>query len=253
MKKICDYSVQADVKNIYCNIDNCRILVKPTEDKSLTAKFSEGAKVNVANNSFDLVISQKARFREKFFGSGSRIEIYVPEHLVVNLIISGKFGNLSIEGGIYGEVDICTDCGNFSISGVAADGVTVKTKAGNLKISDSTVKDKLLTNIECGNFTVENSFAAHINCRIRSGNAGAVNLNCRDSIFEVTAGNVNATVLGDEKTFDVIVNAKSGTCNKESINIEDELGVFKAYADCGNINVEFIQPEDFSHPEEEIG
>lgn len=252
MNKICEFSVDTDVKNIYCNLENCKIIVTPTEDNRLGVKYAKSAKINVACNSTDLVINQKSKLSEKLFSKTPRIEISVPEHLIVALSVSGKRAQADFEGGIYDEIEFSAASGSLSLFGVAAKSVTVTSKACECKISESTVKDKIIAGIECGNFTTENCFAAHVNCHINSGNAGAVNLNCRDSIFEVAAGNVNATVLGDEKTFKVIVNAKCGTCNKESVNIEGELGVFKAYADCGNIHVEFIEPEKFTQPEEEI-
>ena len=55
---------------------------------------------------------------------------------------------------------------------------------------------------------------------------------------------MTATVLGDESTFDVIVNAKEGTCNKESLNIENNECSFKAYVQKGNIFVDFVDDKE---------
>ncbi|MGN0814565.1 MAG: hypothetical protein ACI4MH_04965 [Candidatus Coproplasma sp.] len=250
MVKQYDYSVKSDFKSVYCNVENCKVVIRPNRATSVHAIFAYGVKLDYAYNSEDFVISQKSRLREKLFGKTPQITVTVPEHLVLNIHISGKRAEVLIDGGIYSEVDFSFDCGSVKLAGIAAERITSRGNAIAFNACDCTVKDKLLANIEAGDFTIENSFASHINCHLNCGNAGAVNLNCRDSIFELAAGNVNATVLGDEDTFDVIVNAKAGTCNKESKNIEGELGVFKAYTDCGNIHVEFIKPEDYS-PEEE--
>lgn len=250
MVKQYDYSVKSDFKNIYCNVENCKLIIKPNRATSVHAIFSPDVKLDYASNNADFIISQKSKLKEKLLGKTPQVTVTVPEHLVLNIIISGKRAIVAVEGGIYGEIEFSSDCGSLSMNGIAAESVTVTGKSKDIVISDSTIKGSLLADIESGNFTSEHIFATHINCRIKSGNAGAVNLNCRDSIFEIAAGNVNATVLGDEATFDVIVNAKAGTCNKESKNIEGKLGVFKAYTDCGNIHVEFTKPEDYS-PEEE--
>ena len=97
---MCDYSVKTDVKNIYCDLENCKLTIKPTETESLHAKFAEGIKVNVANSGADFVVKQKSRLRERLLRTCPEIEICVPEHLVVNLIITGKRADLSIDGGI---------------------------------------------------------------------------------------------------------------------------------------------------------
>ena len=55
---------------------------------------------------------------------------------------------------------------------------------------------------------------------------------------------MNATILGDESKYDVIVNAREGICNRESVNIENEEGSFKAYAAKGNIVVDFIAAKE---------
>lgn len=251
MKKFCDYSVDTDVTDIYCNLENCKLSIAPTEENILSARFTQGAKIDIANNSTDLVIRQKTLLKERLWGKTPSIELKIPAHLVVNLHIDGKRANVAVNGGIYGETEIRVACGNLDLNGIAAESVNVRSDAMQVKISESTVKGNLLASVECGNVTVENCFAAHLNGKIKCGNAGAANLNCRDSIFEVACGNVNATVLGDENYFDLALNTKTGTCNKESTIAECARGAFKAFTECGNIHVEFIRPENYSQPEQE--
>ena len=144
--------------------------------------------------------------------------------------------------GIYGEVTFSAE-GEIYADNAAIESCAINSARCDCRLTDCTVKGSLIVSAGEGGLTLENTFATHISARIKRGNVGAARLNCRDTIFETDEGNVTAEIAGDEGDFDVIVDAKEGTCNRESANIEGNTASFKAYSAKGNIFVDFVSGE----------
>ena len=144
------------------------------------------------------------------------------------------------------KIDVdCANCANkmedAARKTAGVENCTVNSADCGIQLSHCTIKGSLLANTKSGDVALEYVFATHIACRAKAGNIGAVQLNCRDTIFETGEGNINATLLGDEDAFDMVLNVKEGTCNRESVNVERNTAAFKAYAAKGNIAADFIR------------
>lgn len=236
--------LKGDISAIECNAEDCDIIIDHTDEPYAQAEYSGKVKFYVEKDSSRLKIEQKRRFISKIFGGKSCIKLYIPGHIVPHLSFSGGSADCEIRGGIYGDINFSAARGSIILGNAAAESLTVNSENCNVNLSACTIRGNIATTAESGDASLEHTFATHICCRTKKGNIGAVELNCRDTIFEVGEGNVTATVLGDETTFDVIVNAKDGTCNKESLNIENNDASFKAYVLKGNIFIDFIDGKE---------
>lgn len=232
-----------DISCVSCTVDNCRIEFAATSDKCAAADFSRGVKVSYDSQSAKLTIKQRSGILSKIFRTPKTVRILIPGHIVPALYISGDNVETYIDGGIYGEVECNAKRGNLHAENAAMESCTVNGENFCVDAIKCTIKGSMITSLNSGDINFEHTFATHISCRTKQGNIGAISLNCKDTLLEVGEGSVTATILGDESTFDLIVNAKEGTCNKDSANIEGNEGAFKAYVAKGNIFVDFINSD----------
>ena len=235
--------LKSDISSINCTADNCRIEIAATADERITVDYSRGIKVWYDGQSAQLNIRQRNNILSKIFRTPKTVRILVPGHIVPALCVSGDSVQTSVEGGIYGGIECSAKRGSLRIENAAMESCSISGGNFDLGTTACTVRGSILALVEQGDISLEHTFASHINCRTKCGNVGAISLNCKDTLFEVGEGSVTATIVGDESTFDVIVNAKEGTCNKESLNIEGNEGAFKAYVAKGNIFVDFQEKE----------
>ena len=232
-----------DITSIDCTADNCRIEISATSDEHITVDYSRGIKVWYDGQSSQLNIRQHNNIFSKIFRTPKTVRILIPGHIVPTLCVSGDNVQTSVDGGIYGDIECSAKRGNLCLENAAMESLSVNGSNFDLAATDCTVKGSFIASLDRGDVSFEHTFATHISCRTRCGNVGAISLNCKDTLLEVGEGSVTATVVGDESTFNVIVNAKEGTCNKESLNIEGNDGAFKAYVAKGNIFVDFTDKE----------
>lgn len=243
MSGIITSTLKSDFTAIDCGADRCTVEVEHTEESTAQISYSRGVSVYFKKSEGKLVIRRKkGLFLRIFKGEGS-VKICVPGHIVPALYMSGEGVNCTVSDCIFKAVEF-TAAGSFSAQDTAMESCIINTPYCNAYIKGCTIKGNFIANAESGGINLEYTFASHVACRIKRGNTGALELNCKDSIFETGEGNINATILGDESKYDVIVNAREGICNRESVNIENEEGSFKAYAAKGNIVVDFIAAKE---------
>lgn len=236
--------IKGDICAIECSADGCEIYFEHTDAPYAEVQLSRGINAWVRKDGAKLCIKHKKGIISKLFGGAYVAKIYIPGHIVPSVDITGGEARCKFKGGIYGDINFSAAGGNISADAVAANELTVNASACNLRLCDCTIKGSVAAATECGDVSFERTFATHICCRTKKGNIGGVELNCRDTILEAGEGNIAVTVRGDESAFDVILTAKEGTCNRESINIENNSASFKAYAEKGNIFVDFIPDEE---------
>lgn len=236
--------LKSDIAAIECDADGCVLEIEHTDDSFAEVQYARGVNVYVKKGEAKLYIKQKKGLFAKIFGGESAVKVMVPGHIVPAIKIAGLRTDCTIDGGIYGDVEFLAESGSLKAENAAMESCTVNAANCTTHLNKCTVKGSFISNTEGGDITLEYIFATHITCRAKSGNIGAVQLNCKDSTFEAAEGNISATILGDESRFDVLVNSKEGTCNRESVNIEDNDSTFKAYAVKGNILVDFTDGKE---------
>lgn len=244
MRKTNIFEIADDVAVISCVIEHANLKIETTTQNTLTVEYPDGAGVKVENDGERLIITQKLSGAARFFKlSAQPLTVKIPTHIVPSVTVTGESSKVHIDGGIYDVLEYKSKRGGMKIESAMLSSAEIKGDSINVAVANSTIKGSLICSGANGNVNLENIFATHIDCRVKSGDVGAANLNCRDSAFEAYRGNVTATVLGDERVFGVSLTAKDGTCNRESANKEREEATFKAYSAKGNIFVDFIFPE----------
>ena len=156
----------------------------------------------------------------------------------------GFIGYGTLCGGIYGDVEINPDSGSLSAESAAMNDCNVRAHIFDAKFADCTIKSGLICEVDEGDITIENTFATVVACKTKKGNIGAAGLSCKNTAFDTAEGNITATICGDESTFDVWVNAREGTCNRQSANIEGNSASFKAHSAKGNIFADFVPSKE---------
>jgi hypothetical protein len=239
-KKISIFNVQSDVTQITVDANDAQVTVVSVADNKTSLFFPRGALIHAACSESEIIIRQSRKLFARFFKK-PQITINVPEHLVPSVQFSGKSATLNITGGIFGQLNAYLESGKATLSDAAFESVDVKGNEVVFTASSLTVKGCLSCNIQSGEATIENSFATHTACRNKGGNVGIVNLNCKDSFLEAEHGNINATILGNKKDFNVTLKAREGTCNSDSDDGKDCTGSVKAFAGDGNIVIDFVE------------
>ncbi len=243
MAKITHSILNHDISCIECTGEECSLALEHTDGGCTEISYPRGTSVYLDGDKAKLVIKQKRTFLSRLTGVPAEVKLLVPGHIVPSLCILGGCVDCTLTGGIFADVNFSASRGSISAAKACMESCTVNAEECDISLSGCTLRGCLAISVGTGDAKIEYTFATHISCRTGGGNIGAVELNCKDSIFETDDGNVTATVLGDESIFDVIVSAPGGTCNKDSLNIEGNLASFKAYAGKGNIFVDFIPPE----------
>lgn len=236
--------LKTDITAIECEAECCTLEIAQADDNFAEVQHARDINVYFKKSESKLYIKQEAGLLARLFGGESTVKVLIPAHIVPAIKISGGKTDCIISGGIFGEIEFSASGGSLKAENTAMECCTINADECTVHFAQCTVRGSLISSTNSGDVTLEYTFAKHIACRIKSGNVGTVQLNCRDTTFEVAEGNVTATVLGDESTFDVLVNSKEGTCNKESINIEDNSSTFKAYVVKGNIFVDFTDGKE---------
>jgi hypothetical protein len=237
-KKIHTFDVQSDVTKISIDAYDALINIVSVSDGKTTLTFDRGPFIHAACSENELVIKQGKRLFAKL-RKKPQINLNIPEYLVPSVQYHGKYASLSLQGGIFAELDAYSVRGKINLSSAAFESVDIKGEEVALNISSLTVKDCLSCNIQSGEAVIENTFATHTECRNKGGNVGIVKLNSKDSFLEAENGNVTATILGKKEDFNLTLQAKEGTCNMDSDEGKNCSGAIKAFTGNGNIVIDF--------------
>lgn len=232
--------IKCDICAIECTADDCELICEAAEGRYARAEFTRSISVWLDKASGKLVIKQRRGLLAKLFGSEASVKIYVPGHMVPSLTAGGHRVDCTLCGGIYGDVEITPDSGSLSAESAAMNDCNVRAHIFDAKFADCTIKSGLICEVDEGDIAIENTFATVVACKTKKGNIGAAGLSCKNTAFDTAEGNITATICGDESTFDVWVNAREGTCNRQSANIEGNSASFKAHSAKGNIFADFV-------------
>ncbi len=227
----------AETAEIYCDLFDARLTVCASDDKQLKVVYPDGKNINVACGENGLIINQSKRLLHV---SSQHITLYVPAYIVPDIKLCLKHASVIFEGGIYGDMSINAEDGKLYLSGCAF--ASCEVIGGDIEayLADVTVKGNLFAQLTKGNVLAENSFIYRAECRIKNGNLGFVNLNCKKCVFEAYKGNISASIVGVEEDFSTAIRAKSGTANRDGAEREGAQKSVRAYTEKGNIMLDFV-------------
>lgn len=226
-----------EICDIRCCLHDAKFCVRVSEDDYFKVVYPSAKNINVALGEGTLLINQAKRH---LAFSAQNVTLFVPSHAVPNLIITGKNPTVCINGGILGNVDITLANGKINLANTAFLGVQAICNQAYVHLYDVTIKQRLFIRIKLGKLITENSFALNADCRLEVGNAGLINLSGNDFDVETGKGNVTLTAVGTEEEYTTSVRVKNGTTNKQSNLIEGAQKSIKAYAENGNVTINFV-------------
>ncbi len=170
------------------------------------------------------------------------IKIFVPAHTVPSLKIIGKCVDLTVKSGIYGELNLAAEDGNAALFDCVFESAEILGGDVSVHIAGSTVKSGFISQTDKGDVLAENTFFKRAEVRVKRGNIGIVNVNCKDCAFDTQKGNITANLAGNEESYTTTLITREGTANRESAASKDGAdGNFHAYTKKGNIVLDFIE------------
>jgi hypothetical protein len=237
--------IEGDISGIVCRLNKCKVSFFVEEGKAITMDADKAFKFKVCQEGKKIIVRQGARkILDTFRRTKHTLKIGVPAHIVPSLSLTGTDIDLDIEHGIYRDFDIYSDKSTIQINDAAFEGIDVRSIHSTANICSATVKNSLYIGIGGGEILLEKCFALHTECRNKGGNVGAIDLNSRNNIFEAENGNITATIYGEPEQFNISIEAKEGTCNRQSSTIENCPRFIKAYTQNGNILLDFVKKEE---------
>lgn len=235
--KIFKLEATAEINEICCNIYDARLNVIASEDKELKVTLPDCKNVNVAVGEKSLIINQTKRL----LTIGKQIiTISVPTHVLTALSITGNRAEVCIDGGIYADLSLNGVCGELSVTNCAFASMQASCNQLNVNLSETTIRQNLLFQVEKGQLIAENCFALIADCHFKSGNMGLVNLNGDNFTFDTVKGNITLTLAGCEEEYNTLIRVKSGTSNKPSTQNDGAIKSVKAFTDSGNVIIDFV-------------
>ncbi|MGN1373190.1 MAG: DUF4097 family beta strand repeat-containing protein [Candidatus Coproplasma sp.] len=235
--KIFKLEATAEINEICCNLYDATLNITVSEDKQLKVTLPDCRNVNVAVGEKTLIINQAKKllnFKKQV------ITISVPTHVVPSLNVTGNRASVTVDGGIYSDLNLNGVCGELNLTNCAFASVQASSSQSNINCIETTVKQNLLLQIEKGQIVSENCFALIADCRLKSGNMGLINLSGSDATFETESGNITLTLAGCEEEYNTLIRVKNGTSNRPSTqNVSAQKSV-KAFTDSGNILIDFV-------------
>lgn len=234
--RIFKLDTDAEAAEICCDLYDARIKICASDDRQLKIIYPCAKNVNVAFGENRILISQKKRFS---LFSRQYITLYLPSHIVPDVKLCVKHASALFDGGIYGELSLNAEDGRLCL--INGSFVSCEVIGGDLDVylDETTVKGNVFAQFGKGNVLTENSFATRAECRIKSGNLGFVNLNCKECVFEVGKGNITATMTGAEDEYNTLLRAKSGTVNRDGAENTGVQKSIRAFTGKGNIMLDF--------------
>lgn len=248
MKEKSIFKADGDVFAIECNVFNAEIVVGESRDGQFTAEYPASKNIFIGSGKDGVIIRQSKR--ALFCNAPQRIEISVPAHTVPTLSVNGRTCRLSVNGGIYGDLTFSADDGKVSLSDCVFGNVSVTGGEVDAYLYGATVKNNIFLQYDRGELLAENTFATRTECRIKKGNIGLVNANCKECALDLQRGNVLATIDGAEQNFNTTLVTNEGTVSRESAKHDGAAGVFQAHSGKGNIVLDFIDKNSGKYPEE---
>lgn len=236
-----------DITNIHTDLNNAEFVVCPSEGNEVEVIMPASANIHAAVSGTELIITQTKRSR---IFKKQRIKVSVPQCAVPDCTVFGKRPKLYFYDCILGELTVNAACDGIYAERCSFSEISVNA-ACDVYISETTVKGNAYILSERGDALVENSFFNRAEVRLKKGNLGLIDMNCRENILETLNGNISATFAAAENGYSTDVKAKGGVCNRESAQKDNARGYIKAYA-CGNISLDFAKEEETPREEAAI-
>lgn len=233
------FSVNTDVTDIEISAVHADVTVIEAQDGAFKVEYPAGKNISVGSSGDGVILSQGkfplSRWRAQ------KITVHVPSHTVPDVKVHAKCCNLTVQGGIYGELSCTLGDGTVRLTDALFSSVEITGDGADVSASGITVKGNFYLQLEKGNVLAEHTFATRADCKVKRGNIGLATVSCKECAFNTDRGNITATVVGNESDYSTTLITREGTVNREGVQREGAEGSFLAYAEKGNIVLEFAE------------
>ena len=163
-------------------------------------------------------------------------------------LLKSSTGDIKIDNGSLGYVDITTSTGNIIVNGITSVSINVDTSTGETKLTNSTVSEKFYVESSTGDIDFINGFVSRFEV---SGSTSDVTVNNSkiDSVnIAVSTGEVTLGLIGDESDYSFDLHSSTGDIELNNAEFEknykkDTSGSNSIYVktSTGDIDIDFTK------------
>ena len=213
--------------NIYLSTD--------TENK-LVCTENNKIKVDYYVSNGNLVIkSDEKYFTLINFGKNHKLDLYLTQDMIEDLIINQSTGNITIHNGLnIKDVDINCSTGDIYAEINVLNDFNIEVSTGNIVINNSLIKGNFKINAGTGDTKLVNTIVTNdFNFNGSTGDLKFDSFDAKNIYVEASTGNISGTLLSNK-----IFNCASST---GSVNVPEtyEGGICKIRLSTGNINISY--------------
>lgn len=234
-KKVLTFYAREDVIKIYCGVYNANVNIVTANTHKLYIEYSKNLSSYFEEGDGLVTVRQHKKPLWKVMRRPT-ITIYIPECCVPDLTVAMNAGTLKIEGGIYNDAEVRGLKVVADIEGATFENLRLDTE--NLKASANriTVKKYMSAMTTEGSLEFNNIFCKTVSCNTRKGNIGISGLTCDFAILYSDAGNIAASVHGNEADYTIDL---QGTTVSGKENVADTGKVITARVVKGHVVLDF--------------
>lgn len=235
--KYYEYSAMGGIQKINVDVVGCDVVIYPVYENKITIIKTRRCHLKISQNGEEAKIKQtkKPRFRK------SKVEICVPAQVLFNLNVNNECGSVDIGDGAFKSLDLRGGDVSLSLSHASFENVDIACKKLAFTATETKVSNGLRASATDGAAVLSKCASGNLDISFESGSLGFVDLKCKDTSVFTEHGSINAIFTGDKADYTFKLNAKNGLCNME--NSGEGANVVKAYSGCGNIIVDFSEPQ----------
>ena len=269
------------IENIEIQSNSTDVSIYQSENDKITVKATDIYKkcfsVSTQNKTFSVDLSDEEKtldtfmnFSFGFLGSkkDSKIEVYLPAKYYNSIYIEENYGDVKVENTECGKISIDNDCGDTVLKNVEAkndlkinsdysdvelksvqsyESTNIKADCGDVIIDDSKLFC-LDIDSNYGDIKVDNSvISKSLNFISDSGDTEINNtkLDCNGK-FKADYGDIELNIDGNKEDYTTQLDVNLGDSSIDSENTKFYNGknskyILNVYADCGDIDVNFLK------------
>ncbi|GIP19561.1 hypothetical protein J40TS1_52030 [Paenibacillus montaniterrae] len=216
----------AQLEKLTIEASSTNVMLLPTDRDEIELKLYDAANKSydiashvrgeLKNNHLSLEVTSPKKWFAWFSFLSTTLEITVPTHMMDEIVVENKSGN--IQG-----------------SGFHASTIVLEANSGNIKLSDTDTADLYLSTLS-GSISAEQLIADTIDIESNSGSVKLTSFTANDVTVEANSGNI--TIEGDTASVDA--QASSGNINLELVQLTGDSSLETS---SGNIKLSLEQPD----------
>ncbi len=240
-------------------------LAKADGDK-FTLTYYEGKRLehtvdNLTEGKLTLYTKRQTQFLNFWvnrYAAYRAITVGITQNYTGALIIKTTTGDIKANGiKSLSGVEISTKTGNTRLSGTVAETLKVTSSTGNITVEGGEFSSGVTVNSSTGNVSVNGAKAEGVTVKVTTGKV-SVNADCKtlsltattgdvtfseitasDIFLKTTTGNIEGSIRGEEKDYDIECDTRTGDCNLKNRAVEGGKKLV-ASASTGDIKIKFI-------------